>query len=96
MPFAGLAESTGAIWPLGATDLAIGEDALWLRLSSPAEPLLSLSHKRGKIGVSFDLRLACGPQQGDAVPTLAQIGNAVIGAFVVDVLNLVRRQTLCT
>jgi hypothetical protein len=53
--------------------------------------LFSFSHKRGKIGVSFDLRLACGPPQRDAVPTLAQIGNAVIGAFAVDVLNLVGR-----
>ena len=27
MPFAGLAESTGAIWLLGATSLAIGKGA---------------------------------------------------------------------
>ena len=55
---------------------------------SPAEPLLSFSHKRSKIGVSFGLRLACGPRQ---VPTLTQIGNAVIGAVAVDVIYLVGR-----
>jgi hypothetical protein len=37
------------------------------------------------------IRLACGPRQGDAVPTLAQIGNAVIGAVAVDVIYLVGR-----
>ena len=34
------------------------------------------------------LRLACGPRQ---VPTLTQIGNAVIGAVAVDVIYLVGR-----
>ena len=84
MLFGGLAESTGAVCRRRRAVGAASE-------SSPAEPLLSFSHKRGKIGVSFDLRLACEPPQRDAVPTLAQIGNAVIGAFAVDVLNLVRR-----
>ena len=90
MPSAGFSGFTGASWLLGATSLGKTR-CVGVSESSPAEPLLSFSHKRGKIGVSFDLRLACEPAQRDAVPTLAQIGNAVIGAFAVDVLILVRR-----
>ena len=57
--------------------------------SSPAEPLLSFSHKRSKIGVSFGPRfLRCSPSGGAA---LFKVYKPVIGAFAVDVLNLVRR-----
>jgi len=40
MPFAGLGEFTGAIWPLAATGLASGEDALGAFLSHAGASIL--------------------------------------------------------